>query len=66
MRKFPHYKQYDGKDCGPTCLKIIAKHYDKSISLSSLREFSETWLFRSDRATLFGSNGATLKDVTSI
>lgn len=39
---FPFYRQADEKDCGPTCLKSIAKHYGKSISLSSLREYSET------------------------
>ncbi len=39
---FPHYKQPDGKDCGPTCLKIIAKHYKKNISIQQLRSFSET------------------------
>lgn len=42
MRKFPHYKQADAKDCGPTCLKIIAKHYHKSISIQKLRELCET------------------------
>ena len=26
-KKFPHYKQLDAKDCGPTCLKIIAKYF---------------------------------------
>ena len=25
-------------DCGPTCLRIIAKHYGKSFSLQRLRE----------------------------
>ncbi|GAA3655162.1 peptidase domain-containing ABC transporter [Flavivirga jejuensis] len=40
--KFPHYKQHDHKDCGPTCLKIIAKHYKKIISLQKLRALSET------------------------
>lgn len=40
--KFPHYKQKDIKDCGPTCLKIIAKYYRKSISIQKLRELSET------------------------
>ncbi|HAS57907.1 MULTISPECIES: cysteine peptidase family C39 domain-containing protein [Algoriphagus] len=29
----PHYKQPDSKDCGPTCLRIIAKHHGKLISL---------------------------------
>jgi len=35
---FPNYRQLDQKDCGPTCLKIIAKHYGKIISLSQLRD----------------------------
>ncbi len=25
-------------DCGPTCLRIIAKHYGRTISLQSLRD----------------------------
>jgi ATP-binding cassette subfamily B protein len=32
----------DQKDCGPTCLKIIAGHYQKSIDLQRLRTLSET------------------------
>ncbi|MEE4197079.1 MAG: cysteine peptidase family C39 domain-containing protein, partial [Bacteroidales bacterium] len=40
--KFPYYKQPDAKDCGPTCLRIIAKHYGKLISLQEIREYSET------------------------
>lgn len=42
MRKFPFYKQPDAKDCGPTCLRIIAKHYGKSIALQTIRNLSET------------------------
>jgi ATP-binding cassette subfamily B protein len=43
MRKnFPHYLQHDSKDCGPTCLKIIAKHYGKTLNIQTLRELSET------------------------
>lgn len=42
MSKFPSYKQTESKDCGPTCLKIIAKHYGKSLSISQLRTISET------------------------
>lgn len=41
-KSFPHYKQHDAKDCGPTCLKIIAKHYGKTLSIQTLRELSET------------------------
>ena len=42
MKKFPNYKQAETKDCGPTCIKIIAKHYGKSISLEQIRNLSET------------------------
>jgi ATP-binding cassette subfamily B protein len=35
---FPFYKQFDLMDCGPTCLRIIAKFYGKECSLQSLRE----------------------------
>jgi len=36
--KFPHYRQLDSKDCGPTCLRMIAKYYGKSFSREFLRE----------------------------
>ncbi len=39
---FPHYLQPDTMDCGPTCLRIIAKHYGRSISLEKLRSLSDT------------------------
>jgi ATP-binding cassette subfamily B protein len=42
LKKFPFYKQPDTKDCGPTCLRIIAKHYNKSIPLPQIRTLSET------------------------
>lgn len=42
IRKFPFYKQFDSKDCGPTCLKIISKYYKKPISTQVLRSLSET------------------------
>ncbi len=35
---FPHYKQLDAMDCGPTCLKIVAQHYGRNYSLQGLRE----------------------------
>ncbi len=55
MKKtFPFYKQPDSKDCGPTCLRIIAKHYGKLISLAEIRELSET--------TREGSNLLKLSD----
>ena len=42
MQRFPFYKQVDLKDCGPTCIKIIAKFYEKIISIQQLRAVSET------------------------
>jgi len=42
MTKFPHFKQPDSKDCGPTSLKIIAKHYRKTIPLQDIRSLSKT------------------------
>ncbi|MDY8138192.1 peptidase domain-containing ABC transporter [Aquimarina sp. 2201CG5-10] len=42
MPKFPFYKQAESKDCGPTCIKIIAKHYGKVLNTQSLRTLSET------------------------
>ncbi|MDY3790285.1 peptidase domain-containing ABC transporter [Bacteroides fluxus] len=40
MKKFPFYKQLDGMDCGPTCLRMIARHYGKTFSVQQLREQS--------------------------
>jgi ATP-binding cassette subfamily B protein len=37
MKNFTHYKQHDTMDCGPTCLRMVAKYYDKSFSLQHLR-----------------------------
>ncbi len=38
MAKFPFYNQYDAMDCGPTCLRMVAKHYGRNFSLQTLRE----------------------------
>ncbi|KAB7727302.1 ATP-binding cassette domain-containing protein [Rudanella paleaurantiibacter] len=37
---FPHFRQLDMMDCGPTCLRMIAKYYGRNFSLDSLREKS--------------------------
>ena len=37
---FPFYHQLDAMDCGPTCLKMVAKHYGKTYSLENLRSKS--------------------------
>lgn len=36
--RFVHFSQLDSMDCGPTCLRMIAKAYGKSYSLPFLRE----------------------------
>jgi len=36
--KFPFYKQLDYRDCGPTCLRMIAKFYGKTLSREFLRD----------------------------
>ncbi len=38
QRKFPFYKQLDAKDCGPACLRMVAKYHGKSYSLQKLRK----------------------------
>ncbi len=48
-RKFPFYKQLDQLDCGPTCLRMIAKFYGKSYDMAHLRQM-----------TSLGQNGSTL------
>ena len=35
--RFPIYRQLDAMDCGPTCLRMIAKFYGKNYSLQTLR-----------------------------
>ena len=39
-KSFPHYIQLDSMDCGPTCLRMIARHYGRSYTLQTLREKS--------------------------
>lgn len=40
IKPFPHYQQLDSMDCGPSCLRMIAKYYGRSYSLQNLRERS--------------------------
>lgn len=37
-QKFPFFRQLDYRDCGPTCLRMIAKFYGKTFSREFLRE----------------------------
>ena len=40
MASFIHYKQLDSMDCGPTCLRMVARFYGKTYSLQYLRSLS--------------------------
>lgn len=40
--KLKYIEQPDEKDCGPTCLAILSKYYGKKVSISRLREYSNT------------------------
>jgi ATP-binding cassette, subfamily B, bacterial len=40
MPKFPFYQQLDQMDCGPTCLRMIAKFHGRNLNLQRLRDAS--------------------------
>ncbi|MGI8952910.1 MAG: peptidase domain-containing ABC transporter [Chitinophagaceae bacterium] len=58
MNKFSFYRQRDAMDCGPTCLRMVAKHYGKNISLNTLR--NETQIGK-DGVNLLGISEAAEK-----
>lgn len=55
---FPVFRQLDAKDCGPTCLKMIARYYGKSFSLPHLREACQ---INRQGVSLFGISEAAEK-----
>ncbi|WP_343531435.1 peptidase domain-containing ABC transporter [Pedobacter sp.] len=58
MKNFPFYKQPDQMDCGPTCLRMIAKHYGKNFSLQKLRDIAG---INKEGVSLFGISEAAEK-----
>ncbi len=58
MSAFPNYIQPDEMDCGPTCLRIIAKHHGRHFTLQSIRKFSET---TREGSSLYGLSAAAEK-----
>ena len=38
MDRFPAYRQLDQMDCGPTCLRMIARYHGRNVSADKLRE----------------------------
>jgi len=53
--RFPFYQQLDARDCGPACLRMIAKFYGKNYTLESLREAAH---ITRDGVTLMGISDA--------
>lgn len=41
MSSFPYYKQPDQMDCGPTCLRMVAKYYGRNFRVETLRKLCE-------------------------
>ncbi|KAA2218519.1 peptidase domain-containing ABC transporter [Maribacter flavus] len=39
-KPFPFFRQLDQMDCGPTCLRMVAKYYGRSFSIDYLRNKS--------------------------
>ncbi|QES88733.1 peptidase domain-containing ABC transporter [Rhizosphaericola mali] len=48
---FSYYKQLNAMDCGPTCLRMVAKHYGKHFSADSLHQLMG---FNKEGVTLLG------------
>ncbi|MBQ3843707.1 MAG: hypothetical protein II817_01850 [Bacteroidales bacterium] len=40
VNTFPFFPQHDSMDCGPSCLRMIAKYYGRHYTLESLRQKS--------------------------
>lgn len=47
--RFKTYRQHDAMDCGPTCLKMVFRHYGRHVNLEALK-----------RASQVGTSGASL------
>ena len=56
MPKFPHYLQPDAMDCGPACLRIVAKYFGRHYNTDTLREL--TWKSREGVSLLSISDAA--------
>jgi ATP-binding cassette, subfamily B, bacterial len=57
-KAFPFYKQLDQMDCGPTCLRMIAKFHGKSHDMAHLRQLAS---LARDGSTLGGLADAAEK-----
>jgi ATP-binding cassette, subfamily B, bacterial len=51
MPTLTHYRQHDAMDCGPTCLRMVAKYYGKHYAIDRLRIQAE---YSKDSVSLLG------------
>ncbi len=56
-RPFQIYRQHDAMDCGPACLRMVARHYGRSPGMQELREASHT---STDGVSLAGLQAAAV------
>ncbi|WGQ10178.1 cysteine peptidase family C39 domain-containing protein [Pedobacter gandavensis] len=67
MKSFPFYFQSNQMDCGPTCLRMIAKYYGKNFYLRQMKNWSRvmregsSMLDIMDAATNMGIKSTGLK-----
>ena len=52
------FRQYDSMDCGPTCLRIVAKYYGRDVEVEAIRKWSG---IARDGVSLFGLDVAAKK-----
>lgn len=57
-KAFPYYAQHDANDCGPSCLRMVAKFYGKDYSLQQLRDYC---FINSNGVSLLGISEAAEK-----
>ncbi len=50
MSKFPHYRQFDEMSCGPTCLRIVAKFFGRTVPQATIEKL--TYLDRTGASLL--------------
>jgi len=55
---FVSYKQPDQMDCGPTCLRMVAKHFGRNYKVQTLRQLCE---INKDGVSLLGISDAAEK-----
>ncbi len=58
MKQFPFYRQLNAMDCGPTCLRMIARYYGKTYHIDQLKQLTG---FGKDGVSLLGISEAAEK-----